>query len=77
MLRAYAIGMGAGTQVLTLMAGALTVSPPSEFSRALLMGAAWVINLALAKWVIRKRPASATRATPLFALPPAAKAPPK
>jgi len=57
MLRGYAIGMGAGTQVLTLMAGALIVGPPSELSRALLMGAAWVINLAVAEWIIRKRPA--------------------
>jgi len=57
MLRGYAIGMGAGTQVLTLMAGALIVGPPSELGRALLMGAAWVINLAVAEWIIRKRPA--------------------
>jgi hypothetical protein len=57
MLRGYAIGMGAGTQVLTLMAGELILGPPSEFSRALLMGAAWVINLAVAEWIIRKRPA--------------------
>ena len=57
MLRGYAIGMGAGTQVLTLMAGALIVSPPSELSRAVLMGAGWVINLTVAEWIIRKRPA--------------------
>lgn len=57
MLRGYAIGMGAGTQVLTLMVGALIVGPPSELSRAVLMGAAWVINLAVAEWIIRKRPA--------------------
>lgn len=55
MLRGYAIGMGAGTQVLTGMVGALLVSPPSELSRAILMGAAWVINLAVAEWIIRKR----------------------
>jgi len=57
MLRGYAIGMGAGTQVLTLAIGALIGGPPSELSRALLMGAAWVINLAVAEWIIRKRPA--------------------
>ena len=56
MLRGYAIGMGAGTQALTLMAGEMIVGPPSEFSRAILMGAAWVINLAVAEWIIRKRP---------------------
>lgn len=61
MQRGYAIGMGAGTQVLTLAVGALIVGPPSELSRAVLMGAAWVINLAVAEWIIRKRPAPPTR----------------
>ena len=55
MLRGYAIGMGAGTQALTLMAGEMIVGPPSELSRAVLMGAGWVINLAVAEWIIRKR----------------------
>ena len=54
MMRAYAIGLGAGTQVLTLLAGELIASPPSELSRALLMGAGWVINLAVAEWAIRR-----------------------
>lgn len=54
MVRAYAIGLGAGTQVLTGMAGALLLGTPSEFENALLMGAAWVINLAVAEWIIRK-----------------------
>ena len=60
MLRAYAIGMGAGTQVLTGMAGALILGKVNEFENALLMGAAWVINLAVAEWSIRK---SSTRQT--------------
>ena len=49
MMRGYAIGLGAGTQVLTLAAGAVILGPPSELSRALLMGAAWVINLLVAE----------------------------
>jgi hypothetical protein len=57
MVRAYAIGLGAGTQVLTGMVGALIFSTPNEFENALLIGAAWVINLAVAEWIIRKRPA--------------------
>ena len=61
MMRGYAIGLGAGTQVLTLLAGELIAGPPDEFSRALLMGAAWVINLAVAEWSIRKRPAPPVR----------------
>ncbi len=61
MLRGYAIGMGAGTQALILMAGEMIAGPPTELSRALLMGAAWVINLAVAEWIIRKRLASPAR----------------
>jgi uncharacterized membrane protein len=57
MTRGYAIGLGAGTQVLTLMVGELIAGPPSELGHALLMGAGWVINLAVAEWAIRKRPA--------------------
>lgn len=55
MLRGYALGMGAGTQPLTLMVGAMIGGPPTELSRALLMGAAWVLNLAVAEWIIRRR----------------------
>lgn len=54
MTRAYAIGMGAGTQILTGMVGALIIGKPNEFENALLMGAAWVINLVIAEWSIRK-----------------------
>lgn len=57
MMRGYAIGLGAGTQALTLMVGQLIFGPPNEFSRAMLMGAGWVINLVVAEWVIRQRPA--------------------
>lgn len=73
MLRGYAIGMGAGTQVLTGMAGALIISSPSELSRAILMGAAWVINLAVAEWIIHARRAPRSvrplRKTPAAAAP--------
>ncbi|MDO8754659.1 MAG: DUF2306 domain-containing protein [Anaerolineales bacterium] len=54
MTRAYAIGMGAGTQVLTGMVGAMIFGKPNEFENALLMGAAWMINLAIAEWSINK-----------------------
>jgi uncharacterized membrane protein len=55
MTRGYAIGLGAGTQVLTGMVGELVAGPPSELGNALLMGAAWVINLVVAEWTIRRR----------------------
>ncbi|MBA3947166.1 MAG: DUF2306 domain-containing protein [Herpetosiphonaceae bacterium] len=56
MTRGYAIGLGAGTQVLTQAAGALILGSPSPLSGAFLLGAGWVINLAVAEWAIRKRP---------------------
>ena len=61
MTRGYAIGLGAGTQVLTGMVGELIAGPPNELGNALLMGAGWVINLALAEWIIRKRTANRAR----------------
>jgi uncharacterized membrane protein len=61
MTRAYAIGLGAGTQVLTGLVGELTFGPPNELENALLMGLAWVINLAVAEWALRRRPANRTR----------------
>lgn len=61
MMRAYAIGLGAGTQVLTLWAGELIASSPYALSRDLLMGLAWAINLGVAEWVIRKRSAPPAR----------------
>jgi hypothetical protein len=54
-LRAYAIGMGAGTQVLTHLIGAPIVGAVDIYERALMMGAGWVINLAVAEWVILRR----------------------
>ncbi|WP_250563453.1 DUF2306 domain-containing protein [Sphaerisporangium fuscum] len=60
MIRAYAIGLGAGTQVLThgfwYLVLAATGRPASldELSRAMLMLAGWVINVAVAEWLIRR-----------------------
>lgn len=56
MTRGYAIGLGAATQVLTGIVGALVLGTPTDFETAVLMGAAWVINLAVAEWFIRRRP---------------------
>lgn len=61
MMRGYAIGLGAGTQVFTQMVGELIFGPPDAVGRALLMGAAWVINLAVAELIIRMRPSKQTR----------------
>jgi uncharacterized membrane protein len=63
MMRGYALGLGAGTQVLMLGIGEVILGPPGEFARALLMGAAWAINLALAEWIIRRPTAPRARVT--------------
>jgi uncharacterized membrane protein len=54
MMRGYAIGLGAGTQAVTLGLWMAFDGTPGEFTRALLMGAGWVINLAVAERLIRK-----------------------
>jgi uncharacterized membrane protein len=55
MIRGYAIGLVAGTQVFTLGFGQL-IFGHGELSTALLMGAAWAINLAVAERAIRRQP---------------------
>lgn len=55
MLRAYAIGMGAGTQVLTHLPWFLLMDgPPDGALRAVMMGAGWVINVVVAEAVIAR-----------------------
>ena len=56
MIRAYAIGLGAGTQVLTHLPWfILSDAKPGELARGVMMGAGWVINVAFAEWVIRRQ----------------------
>ena len=55
MTRGYAIGVAAGTQALTGLPWILLVGPPDEPTRAVLLGAAWVINVGVAEYVIRRR----------------------
>ncbi|NJN44683.1 MAG: DUF2306 domain-containing protein [Anaerolineae bacterium] len=60
MMRGYAIGLGAGTQVFTHLPWMLFFGAPDELTRAFLMLAGWVINLAVVEWVIYKRQAHQT-----------------
>jgi uncharacterized membrane protein len=62
MTRAYAIGLGAGTQVLTHLPWFLFPSIQGELARALCMGAGWLINLVVAEWAIHNRLAQPKRA---------------
>jgi uncharacterized membrane protein YozB (DUF420 family) len=52
MMRSYALGLGAGTQVLTHLPWFLFPSIQGELARTLLMLAGWVINLAIAEWTL-------------------------
>lgn len=64
MIRSYAIGLVAGTQVLTLGFGAAVLGH-GPVATAVLMGAAWAINLAVAEWAIHRsagQDAAASRA---------------
>jgi uncharacterized membrane protein len=56
MTRAYAVGAGGGTQVFT--AAPLFLFFPeylNDLTRAISLGAGWIINFAVAEWVIRRR----------------------
>jgi hypothetical protein len=58
MTRAYAIALGAGTQVLTMLPWVVIFGPigaADELPRTVLMTAGWVINLGVAEYVIRRR----------------------
>jgi hypothetical protein len=63
MARGYAIGLGAATQMLVLMVVGIVAGPPNELTHDSAMALSWVINLAVAEWVIRKRRAPRRRTT--------------
>jgi len=54
MMRAYALAMGAGTQVFTHIPLIIVPSLRSELSRAICMGAAWAINALVAEYFIQR-----------------------
>lgn len=63
MTRGYAIALGAGTQALVFLPWMLAFGPTDETTRAVLMGASWVINLAVAECVIHRRSRMSTGAS--------------
>jgi hypothetical protein len=54
MIRAYALGQGAGTQVLVLGPWTVITGESGGLMRDLLMTLAWGINVVVAEWVIRR-----------------------
>lgn len=55
MTRAYALGVAAGTQAIVLIPGSILYGSSDETSRAVAMTFGWLINLAVAELVIRRR----------------------
>ena len=52
MMRSYALGIGAGTQVFTHLPWFLFPSIQGELARTIFMGAGWAINLAVVEWIL-------------------------
>jgi hypothetical protein len=54
MVRAYALGQGAGTQVLLMLPVTLLTGAPKFIVRDVLMASAWGLNAVFAEWIIRR-----------------------
>lgn len=54
MIRGYALGQGAGMQVVVLLPWMLILGTPSTLQRDVLMSLAWLINLGVAEMIIQK-----------------------
>jgi len=55
MIRAYALGQGAGTQVIVLLPWMLISGESGGLTRDLLMTLSWAINILVAEFIIRHR----------------------
>jgi len=61
MMRAYALGIGAGTQVFTHIPYIVFPNIQGELSRTICMAAGWAINVAVAEWLIRREQRTALK----------------
>jgi len=61
MVRAYAVGMGAGTQVLTHLPIFVLAGEMTELLRGLAMGAGWGINVLVAEVILARRSRASQR----------------
>lgn len=53
MVRAYALGLGAGTQAITEGIGE-AVAGTGDLTKAVSMGSAWILNALVAEWIVRR-----------------------
>lgn len=70
MMRAYALGLGAGTQVVVTLPWILAFGMPTHLAYELLMTLAWVINLAVAERLIQRGHGGARAQNPSESAPP-------
>jgi len=63
MIRAYAIGLAGGTQAFTVGVGGALFGD-GVLAHDLSIASAWLINLAVAEWAVRRRPAPRRRPQP-------------
>ena len=63
MIRAYAIALAAGTQAFTMGVGGARFGD-GVLGHDLSIASAWLINLAVAEWAVRRRPAPHRRPQP-------------
>lgn len=61
MIRGYALGLGAGTQVVLLSSWMLLVGTSDALQRDVLMSLAWLVNLVVAEILIQRRPSESFR----------------
>ena len=54
MIRTFALGQGAGMQVVVLLPWMLLIGQPSMLQRDVLMSLAWLINLLVAEMAIQR-----------------------
>lgn len=54
MMRGYALGLGGASQMAIFLLLSPLLGMPNGFVGALMMGAAWLLNLGVAEWVIRR-----------------------
>jgi hypothetical protein len=55
MTRAYAVGVGAGTQAVVTALWSVFAGAPEGVTRTLLLGVGWAINLVVAERIIRRK----------------------
>lgn len=64
MVRAYALGQGAGMQAVLMLPATILSGPVLGPTRDVFMALAWLINAVVAEWILRARAAPAVRPAP-------------